>query len=384
MARILILGGGFGGLAAANALLPALAGGHSVTLIDRKDRFRLGLAKLWILVGERQIDDGVGDLARLRAKGVAYIKSEIERIDPVAKRVRTTDGEHAYDCLIVAMGADVSPELVPGLPAEANLYDATKVPGLRRELERLDKGSLALVVCSAPYKCPPAPFEAAMLVHERLRQLGRRDAVEIAVYIPDPQPMPVAGAAAGQKARELLAERGIALHAGHKLVSVDAAARELAFETPGGAERRRYDLLLAVPPHRAPQAVRDSGLTDASGWIAVDPGTLATPHANLYAVGDVTVVKLPGSGMLPKAGIMAELEAQVVASNILAQLDGRAASAGFDGKGYCFFEVGGRQAMLVQGEFFREPGNRVVLSPPSPETFALKQQFERERLTRWF
>ncbi len=383
MARILILGGGFGGLAAANALLPALAKGHSITLLDRKDRFRMGLAKLWMLVGDRGPEEGQGNLEKLRAKGITYVKTEIERIDPAARRVRTADGEHPYEHLIVALGADLAPDAVPGLPAEANLYDAARVPGLRRALDDLDQGSLAIVVCAAPYKCPPAPFEAAMLVHERLRGLGRRGSVEIAVYIPDPQPMPVAGPAAGQKAREALAERGIALHAGHKIVSVDTAARELAFDTPGGAVRRGYDLLLAIPPHRAPQAVRDSGLADAPGWIAVNPGSLATSHANLYAVGDVTAVKLPGSGMLPKAGIMAELEAQVVAANILAELDGRPGEAAFDGKGYCFFEVGNRQAMLVQGDFYRESGDRAVLSPPTHETFAMKQQFERERLSRW-
>ena len=144
--------------------------------------------------------------------------------------------------------------------------------------------------------------------------------------------MPVAGPAAGRRPGRQLAER-IALIAGHKMISVDAAARELAFDTPGGAVRRSYDLLLAIPPHRAPQAARDSGLADAPGWIAVDPSSLATSHANVYAVGDVAAVKLPGSGVLPKAGIMAELEAEVVAANILAELDGRPARAAFDVNG---------------------------------------------------
>ncbi len=380
MAAIVILGGGFGGLSAAHTLLPALLKGHTLTLIDRKDWFQMGLAKLWVLVGERRSDEGCLDLKRLRAKGVRFVNAEVTGLDVAAHRVRTTEGEHRYDHLILASGAEVAPDLVPGLPPEANLYDPSRVPALARRLEGLTSGTIAIVVCSAPYKCPPAPFEAAMLVDGALRARGARDAVRIDVAIPDENPMPVAGPVAGTKVRELLAEHGISLRASKKIASVEPSAGEIRF---ADGESLRYELLLAIPPHRAPGFVRDAGLTDASGFVPVDPKTLCTAHENVYAVGDVSAVKLPGPGMLPKAGIMAERQAEVVAANLLAALEGRSRDRAFDGVGHCFFEVGGKRAMLVEGEFFNEPGKRVRFSEPSAEGYASKQRFERERLARW-
>jgi sulfide:quinone oxidoreductase len=149
-------------------------------------------------------------------------------------------------------------------------------------------------------------------------------------------------------------------------------------------EALRYDLLLAVPPHRAPRVVQEAGLTDASGWIPVHPSTLDTAHPRVHAVGDVCAVKLPGAGFLPKAGIMAERQGEVVAARVLAALEGGASEREFDGEGYCFFEVGGGKAMQMEGSFFAEPGKRVRFSDPAAEAYALKVKFERDRLARWF
>lgn len=381
MARVVILGGGFGGLAAAHALLPALASGHTITLVDRRDRFLMGLAKLWVLVGERSPDEGWGDLVRIERKGVRFVREEIAAIDLARRVVRTGGGEHAYDALIIALGAEVAPDAVPGLPPEANLYDAARVPALRDQLARVARGTVALAVCGAPYKCPPAPFEAALLVDTLLRRRGVRDAVSIEVSIPDAEPMPVAGPHAGRAVRALLAERRIALRSSSPVASVDAAARAVVFAS---GDRFAYEVLLAVPPHRAPRVVRDAGLTDGTGWIPVDPATLATAHPNVFAIGDVAAVKLPGPGLLPKAGIMAERHGEVVGANLLASLAGRAPERRFDGAGYCFFEVGERRAMQVDGTFFADPENRTRFTEPSAEGFEAKQRFERERLERWF
>jgi sulfide:quinone oxidoreductase len=220
-----------------------------------------------------------------------------------------------------------------------------------------------------------------MLVDALLRRRGVRDAVSIEVSIPDPEPMPVAGPHAGPAVRALLAERGIALRSASPVASVDAGGGAVVFADGG---RLAYDLLLAVPPHRAPRVVRDARLTDSTGWIPVDPATLATTHPNVFAIGDVAAVKLPGPGLLPKAGIMAERQGEVVGANLLAALSGRAPERRFDGVGYCFFEVGDRQAMQVDGTFFEAPERRTRFTVPSAEGFAAKQRFERERLERWF
>jgi sulfide:quinone oxidoreductase len=379
MARILILGGGFGGLAAAHALLPALAEGHALTLVERKRTFAMGLAKLWVLTGERPPEAGRGDLAALEEKGVERIEAEVERIDLDARAVETTRGRRAFDFLVVAMGAETPAAGVPGLRAEQNLYDAAAIPGLRDRLAAIERGRVAIVIAGAPYKCPPAPFEAAMLVHALLVRRGVRERVALEVAIPDAEPMPVAGPEIGRRVRALLLERGIEVRSGEKPASV--GERDVLF--PSGA-RLAYDVLLAVPPHTAPAAVRAAGLTDASGFVPVDPRTLATAREGVYAVGDVAVIRLAPAGMLPKAGLLAERQGEVVGRNLLARLRGEAEEAAFDGAGACFFEVGERRAMLVEGSFYSEPGKRVRLGDPSAEVFARKVAFERERLARWF
>ena len=381
MAEIVILGAGFGGLATAHALRPALTQGHTVTLIDRSSRLLMGLSKLCVLVDERSPEAGCGDRTRLNASGIRVIEAEVTHVDRAARRVRTSAGDHPYDYLIVAMGAETAPDAIPGLPVPSNLYDRAQVPGLRDQLKTITKGTVAIVVCGTPYKCPPAPFEAAMLVDSFLRARGVRDSVALEVVIPDPNPMPVAGPSAGQQARALLQERGITLRANAKLTRVDSAAGELFFAQ---GERLRYDILLAIPPHRAPLCVKEAGLTDASGWIPVDPETLATSDPQVWAVGDVTAIRLPGSGMLPKAGIMAELQGEVVGQNLLGTLEGGGTKRTFDGSGYCFFEVGGHRAMMLHGAFYSEPGNRVRFEAPSTEAYAMKERFESERLARWF
>jgi sulfide:quinone oxidoreductase len=383
MATFVILGGGFGGLATAHGLLPAIAAGHTVTLIDRRDRFLMGLAKLWILVGERTPEEGSRELARLVQKGIRFLKSEVASIDVKGTTVRTNSGEIRYDELVIALGAETAPEAVAGLPAEANLYDASRVPALRDALARLERGKVAITVCGAPYKCPPAPFEAAMLIDALLKRHGVRDRITIEVTIPDAHPMPVAGPHAGVKVRELLASRGIELRSEAKVASVNAAAHEITF---GNGEILRYDLLLAIPPHRAPRVVREAALVDATGWIPVDTASLATTHAHVHAIGDVAAVKLPTGGMLPKAGIMAERQGEIVAANLLAAhgIAGKGAASAFDGRGYCFFEIGEHRAMRVEGEFFNEPPARTRFTEASPEGFDAKESFEAERLARWF
>jgi sulfide:quinone oxidoreductase len=381
MANVVILGAGFGGLTVAHALVPALARGHSITLIDRAERFSMGLGKLWILIGERAPEAGWGEIARVRDKGIRFVRAAVTGIDLGARTVQTDAGAHPYDHLVVALGAELAPDAVPGFPPDANLYDRAQVPGLRDRLRQVSQGTVAIVVCAAPYKCPPAPFEAAMLVDAYLRRRGVRDAVRLEVAIPDPEPMPVAGPVAARQVRAVLGERGIVLRSSAKPASVDVEVREVLFE---GGQQLPYDLLLAVPPHRAPRVVREAGLTDGSGWIPVDSGTLATSHGQVWAVGDVCAVKLPGGGMLPKAGILAEREGEVVGRNLLAALEGRRAEASFDGSGYCFFEVGDHRAMLVEGTFYTEPAKRVRFSEPSTESYGLKERFESERLARWF
>ena len=380
--RILILGAGFGGLAAATSLRSRLGPEHEIVVVDRKQSFMMGLAKLWVLTGERTLEEGRRDRALLAKKDVKFVKTEAKRIDLEGRSVLTDAGSFSYDYLVVALGAELAPELLPGFHEGAlNLYDPDQVLKTSLELSGLTSGRLVILVCGMPFKCPPAPYEASMLIDDMLRKRGVRNSVQLDLYSAEPMPVPIAGKANSAKLQGWLAERGIGLNVNHKPARIEPRSKEIVFEN---GERTKYDILLAVPPHRCPKAVADAGLIDSSGWVPVEPRTLKTRHDRVFAVGDVTIVKLPNGMMLPKAGIFAEAEANVVAEEIAGELGGELSLAGFDGRGFCFVESGGGKASVVRGEFFASPTPKLEIGEPSPDWLREKHDFEKVRLERWF
>jgi sulfide:quinone oxidoreductase len=389
MARIVVLGAGFAGIAAAIRLARAAKDRHEVVLLDRGDTFRMGLAKLWVLVGRRPLAEGRGELTRLERHGLSFRKTFAGSVETKERTVLTSEGPVPYDALLICPGAETQPEAVPGLPADANLYDWERIPRLRDRLAGMRRGRIAIVIVRPPYKCPPAPYECALILDHALRRRGVRDAFDLAVYIPEPAPLTVAGPEAGAKVAELLAARGIRLEVNLTLERVHAHAPDNGGNEGGklsfaGGQEREYDLLLAVPRHVPPPAVQIAGLTDDSGWVPVDPVTCATAVDRVWAAGDVTGIRLPGGGLLPKAGLFAEKQGRAAADGILAALDGRGEGGAFDGTGECFFETGEESAMLVKGAFYGDPKSRVTISDPSPDAYRAKLAFERDRLAEWF
>jgi sulfide:quinone oxidoreductase len=237
------------------------------------------------------------------------------------------------------------------------------------------------MIAGLPFKCPAAPYEAAMLIEASLRQRGLREGTQVDVYTPETLPMPVAGRALGEAIRTMVNGKGIGFHPQHRLVALDPERRLLTFD--GGATAA-YDLLVAVPPHRSPAVVRDAGLTGETGWIPVDSGTLQTSHDRVFAIGDVTTIKLPVGLMLPKAGVFAHAEAEVVARNIALDITGRGAPERFDGSGYCFVEMGDGVAAYAAGNFYAEPAPTVRMRSPSRVWHWGKIYFEKRWLRRWF
>ena len=379
MTEILILGGGFGGLACANRLRAELGDEHPITVIDRRDSFTVGAAKLWHVVGLRDIGESSRSLAGLEAKGIRSVRADIVSIDPATRSVETSEGSFAGDYLVVALGAAFSPKHLGGLqPPAFNLYDPAFIPDIALSLASLKEGRIVIAVMGVPYKCPPAPYEAAFLVDEHLRETGRRDDIQIDVYTVQPSPLPVAGEVASARVSAALAERAIGLHPEHKGITVDPIARLARFEN--GAEAP-FDLFLGVPAHVPPPVIATSPLAGETGWISPDRSTLATGFDNVFAMGDC--VAIPNAvGEVPKAGVFAEKEGLVVADQILAAIDGREAST-FDGHGYCFLEFAGGRAAKVEGDFLAEPKPAVTFSEPDAETFAAKQRFVTERLEAW-
>jgi sulfide:quinone oxidoreductase len=379
MAHVLILGGGFGGLAAAQELRERLTPDDEITLVDRSDRFYIGFAKIWDLVGMRPLEEGTGRLENLDRHGVRYVRAEIESLDPESRTVRTSAGDFTGDALLVALGAADDPAHVAMLGGSAhNLYDGAALPAMRSALAELDSGSLLVSILGGPLKCPPAPYEAILLLDEHLRERGVRDDLELAISTPQPMTLPVAGPDASRMVAERLGERGIDLLDRRAVEQIDTSASAVRFAD--GSETG-FDLLLAVPAAAPPSVVAASALTGPSGWIEPDPRTFETGFERVYAVGDCTMVPT-ASGQLPKAGVFAEAGGRVAARNIVADLTGSERTS-YDGHGYCYLELPGRKVALVEGDFYAEPEPDVEVTPESTEAYARKQAFERERLRAW-
>jgi sulfide:quinone oxidoreductase len=379
MSRIVILGAGFGGIAVATELRRLLGGYHEVVLVDRHMQFFMGLRKLWELVGIGTIADGSRSRRLLAGHGIDFVPASVEAIDPAARTLRCDGSSWDADVLVVALGAEPRPDLVPGMAEHAHdVWEAGSVPTARAALEAFEGGRIAVVIAGAPYPCPPAPYECAMLVDEWLRDRDLRERTELVVSTFQPILLPNAGREGSAWLGEQLAARGIEARVGHKVERVDERTVVYA---DGGLEA---DLVIGVPPHRVPAVVADSALTADGDWVSVDPGTLATRHPGVFAVGDVSQITLANGLPLPKAGIIAEREGTRVAAAIAAEVQGGELPPPFDGHGHCFIEMGRSTAALVEGQFFAEPEPLVQLREPSAENAEEKRRFEAERLARWF
>jgi sulfide:quinone oxidoreductase len=381
MAEIVIVGGGVGGLVAAKRLRRSLGGGHGITVIDRARDHLFQPSLLWVADGSRRPESLSRPLSRLNRSGISFRRGAVRGLDSNARRIRLDDGDVPYDYLLLAPGAELRPDALPGLgDAGRNLYTLEGATGLNADLARFPGGKVAVLVAAMPFKCPAAPYEAAMLIEARLRAQGIRGRAEVAVYTPEPQPMPVAGPALGAAVREMLASRRIDYFPGHKPVAVDTGSRTIRFETGAPAS---YDLLAYVPPHAAPGFVVDAGLAPAGGWVRVDLKTLTTPVERVWAVGDVTGIPLPNGKMLPKAGVFAEGQAEVAARNIAALVAGAAPATEFSGEGACFVEIGDGRAGYATGNFYATPDPAVRLKSPGRRWHWAKALLERTWFPRW-
>lgn len=373
---VVVLGGGVGGLTVANELRVRLGSEHRIVLVERQRDHLFAPSLLWLMTGDRRREQVARNLKSLLRSGIRLVEAEVRHIEPDRRTVVMIAGydELSYDALVVALGADLAPESFPGYAQAAhNFFDLEGAARLAEALRAFRGGRVVVAVTALPYKCPAAPYEAALLIEATLRRRGVRGASEIAVYTPEPQPMPVAGPVLGAAVSTLLAERGIALHTTRPLASIDAGTHELVF---ADSARERFDLLAAVPPHRAPEVVRRSPLAGESGWIPVDAGTLRTRFDDVYAIGDVTTITLANGRPLPKAGVFAHGEARVVADEIAASFGG-AQPTSFDGKGYCWVELGGGRAAFAEGDFYASPAPAIRLRTPGARWHMGKVLFER-------
>jgi len=287
--------------------------------------------------------------------------------------------------LIVALGAELAPERINGFGASGcfNIYDAQQVPPLRQKILSLKSGRIVICITDIPYKCPPAPYEVSLLINDILIKNGTRDYIDLDMFVPTPISLPAAGANISQEVVNLLNKNHINFHPLHKLRKV-LDKETIEFEN---GNKINYDLLIAIPPHQVPQVIKNSDLlTDRNQqWISVDRFTLRTKYKNVFAIGDVTEIRLENAMTIPKAGIFAEGEAKVVSQQIINEIttNNKSHNTQFDGKGFCFMEVGNKKAGYIDANFYNEGGPIVRLDPPSEELYQKKHDFERSRLHEW-
>lgn len=377
MARVLVLGAGFGGIAAATRLRALLDPRDEVLLVDRRSDFVMGLRKTWEITGAGTIEAGTRRIVGLREQGIDVRRATVEAIAPAARRVQL-DGEWLdADAIVVAMGAELAPDAVPGLAEHGiNVWDRANAAMARDALAGLNRGRLLVGVFGTPYACPPGPFELALLARDALAARGAD--VSIEVFGPMPIALPVLGPAESRKVEALLDAAGIPFHRGTPAASVEAGVVHLA-----DGRDLPFDLLLAVPQHRVPPVLVDAGLAQPGGWVEVDRETLETGFPGVYAVGDATVIKLAHGLPLPKAGLFAEAQGYAVAERIAAGLSGRNPTAVFDGTGLCYAETGSGQAVEIRARFYADPPGADIVGP-SAEAMAGKRAFEADRLAAWF
>ncbi|MBI3954008.1 MAG: NAD(P)/FAD-dependent oxidoreductase [Chloroflexi bacterium] len=376
---ILIVGGGIGGIVAANGLARRLRPEHRIILVDKTARHEFAPSFLWVMVGARRPAQVATDRRRLLHHRVEFVQAEVTQIDTGAQRVRAGERDLPYDYLVLALGAGLAPERVPGLAgAYHTSYTLDGAAHLWDAVQKFPGGRVAVVVAGLPFKCPAAPYETALLLQAALA--ARKVKAQLDLFTPEPLPMPVAGPTVGGQLRALVEEAGIAYHPLARLVSVDASQRELAFENAPSAP---YDLLVAIPPHAGPQVAREAGLANEAGWVPVDGASLKTKQANIFALGDAAVIPLAGRWkpnmplVLPKAGVFAHAQGEVVAANIATELAGQRPTAAFDGYGYCMVETGHSVAAMGAGNFFATPSPSIKLERPGVRWHWGKVLFER-------
>ncbi|MCW3030629.1 MAG: FAD-dependent pyridine nucleotide-disulfide oxidoreductase [Solirubrobacterales bacterium] len=372
--RVVVLGAGFGGLELCTTLSEATGGDVDVTLIDKGDAFVFGFSKLDVMFGRATPDSVRMPYSEIARPGVRVLRETVTAIDPVSRQVTTDAGVHEADALVIALGADYDIDATPGLAEAGNeFYSLAGAARLAGVVSKFSRGRVVIGVCGAPFKCPPAPSECALLLHDQLTARGVRDACEISFVIPLATPVPPSPETSAALIAAF-AEREIQLIAGRRIAGLDPARRVTTLDD---GRELPFDLFLGVPKHRAPDVVIESGITE-DGYVPVDAATLQTRFEGVYAVGDVATAGVP------KAGVFAEGAARVVAQTLLARWHGGETPERHLGRGTCYIEFGRGRVGSVDIDFLSGPSRTGTFNPPSPALVAEKERFGSSRRARWF
>ncbi|MEO9477579.1 MAG: FAD/NAD(P)-binding oxidoreductase [Cyclobacteriaceae bacterium] len=379
MSTILILGGGVGGIVTANKLRKQLGKEHRIIVIDKQKDHVFAPSLLWLMVGLRKPEKIKRELKRIERKGIEYVNGEIEHIDPSSKHVVVNGQTYSGDYLVISLGAELKE--VDGLnKAGHNFYTLNGAQNLYNDLKNFKAGKVAVLVSSAPYKCPAAPYEASLLLLDHFKKRKLTDHIELSLYAPEPGPMGVAGKELSGAVRQLVESKGIKYFPEHQFKAVKNNALKF---TNGLTEH--FDLLAYVPKHQCPRVIRESKLISDGDWIKLkDRETLETDFPKVFAIGDITGISLAMGKPLPKAGVFAHYQAEIVAHNIAVDIMKKGQKKRFTGNGECFIELGGNKAGFAKGNFYNEPLPKIKMHKPSFIWHWGKVIFEKGFLRRWF
>lgn len=381
--NIVILGGGAGGIVSANILRKRLSGEHRVILVDRNEYHVFAPSLLWLISGLRKPEEIQKNFNLLTKKGIDFIHGDVTDISPEKKRIAVNGKTLDYDYLIISLGVELKKSIYPKTEKSYNFYCLESARLAGEAIKRFKGGKIVILIAGVPFKCPAAPYEMAFLLDSFFKV--KRDHIQIELWTPEALPMPAAGPAIGNAITEMLKARNIRFNPEHKVKTI--SEEKIVFENGVISE---YDLLLIVPPHTAPEVVKRANLVDDSGWIPVDRETLRTRFENLYAIGDITTIRLPGQYKpdkplnLPKAGVFAHYQAEVLAHNISAEINGEKSVKKFSGQGYCFLELGNGRSGFARGNFYTMPAPRVKMYPDSRAWHLTKVLFEKWWMWKWF
>ncbi|HIK88679.1 MAG TPA: NAD(P)/FAD-dependent oxidoreductase [Dehalococcoidia bacterium] len=372
--KVLVLGGGFGGVQAAIEARASLDSSHEVTIVDKNRVPHLCGMNPLLIVGERDTDKTGRSLGRLANRGINFVEANIDLIDTANQQVATSEGTLDYDYLVVALGAAYDWDAVPGARNAYSFYDFEYARHLRRRISRLKRGKIVIAAAKPPYKCPPAPLETAMMINWWARKKGIRKDIDISVYIPEPGPLGVAGKEASMRVRKALDQRGIELVTAAGVTEVSANGREASFADGSSTSA---DIIATIPVHKIPDIVAESGIANGKPWVPVNNKTLETSASNVFAIGDVNVVP-SGDFAIPKAGVFAAGQGTKVGEIIASRIKGSDEPEPYDGVGFCYMAYSGGRSATVGGEFLTDGGPQTVLTEPTVSGMKAKDRFERD------
>jgi len=378
--NILILGGGFGGLEVATSLRAQLDSSFNITLIDKKEFFIMGFTKFDLMFGQRAPEDIKHYYyPALTNRGIDFVQDTVEGLDPEKNQVKTAESTYSYDYLVIALGVKLHRDAIPGFKEGGySFYSFKQAKKLHPVIEAFDAGTVLISIFENPYQCPPAPYEAALQLHDFYNKKGTRADITIKVLAPSTIPLPIAPAASASLL-ELLSEHDIEFLAEYKVTALDIDNKRAVIE---GRDPMDYDIFMGIPIHRPPPVILES-VFGKQGWIHSNPDNLRTEVENVYAIGDVTHIPV-GDFAVPKTGAFAEDAAKTVVVDLLNRINGAHAEVKYNAIGTCYVEVGSGKVAKVEGNILGGDEPQLNFLSPSADHRSDKAAFEASRIKRWF